>query len=100
MPDPLGVQYLSSSGPSPLSSTHRSPQSSLVVLSASPSQARAPRQPCVSLTCQQASSRGGHRNSQCVSQYCKTCCQQTVRHCPAPKHNEPPAPAVNSVTVT
>ncbi|KAF8204369.1 hypothetical protein K438DRAFT_1819722 [Mycena galopus ATCC 62051] len=62
--------------------------------------ARAAKQPCTGTACTQSGQRGGHRHAQCLKLLCKACCQRTLQYCPAPKHNEPIASAMNSVTLT
>ncbi|KAJ6498070.1 hypothetical protein C8R47DRAFT_1212399 [Mycena vitilis] len=55
---------------------------------------------CVSTTCTQKGTHGGHRNGKCIWMFCKTCCQRTntTNRCPAPGHMDPPTPALNSFT--
>ncbi|KAK7053942.1 hypothetical protein R3P38DRAFT_3577798 [Favolaschia claudopus] len=65
-----------------------------------PSRPRAARQPCANPKCTERGHPTGHRNLQCRSGYCKTCCQKTTMSCPAPRHNEPITAALNSITVT
>ncbi|KAK7025822.1 hypothetical protein R3P38DRAFT_2950420, partial [Favolaschia claudopus] len=64
------------------------------------SRPRAARQPCANPKCTERGHPTGHRNLQCRSGYCKTCCQETTMRCPAPRHNEPITAAFNSITVT
>ncbi|KAJ6468002.1 hypothetical protein C8R47DRAFT_1223491 [Mycena vitilis] len=61
---------------------------------------RAAKVACVSTTCTQKGTHGGHRNGKCIWMFCKTCCQRTntTNRCPAPGHMDPPTPALNSFT--
>ncbi|KAJ7361617.1 hypothetical protein DFH08DRAFT_379461 [Mycena albidolilacea] len=68
--------------------------------SSTPSCQHVSRQPCANMSCSERRHHTGHRNLQCVLNYCKTCCQKTSMSCPAPRHNEPVTPATNSITVT
>ncbi|KAJ7645669.1 hypothetical protein DFH06DRAFT_1136471 [Mycena polygramma] len=63
---------------------------------------RAPKVACISTTCTQKGTHGGHRNGKCLWMFCKTCCQRTntTERCPAPGHMDPPTPALNSFTAT
>jgi hypothetical protein len=82
--------------PSTPSHTFSAPSSQ----SSTPSRQRVARQPCANVSCSERGHHTGHRNLQCVLNYCKTCCQKTGTSCPAPRHNEPVTPATNSITVT
>ncbi|KAJ6513120.1 hypothetical protein C8R45DRAFT_1068176, partial [Mycena sanguinolenta] len=77
-------------GTGPVASPTKSSTSSL----------RAARRPCANPDCPNRGHHTGHRNSNCVQQYCKTCCQITSVACRAPNHNASPAAVLNSFTVT
>ncbi|KAK7021553.1 hypothetical protein R3P38DRAFT_2533588 [Favolaschia claudopus] len=87
----------------PPSSTFSTPQNhspathiSPITPSPTPARKRAAKQRCSNAAC----STSGHRHSACLYKLCKNCCVRNNQYCPAPRHMEPVAPAINSVTVT